>query len=301
VVALFIALITGAGGIMDANGILKRLENIEELPTLPAIALEVNRMLQDEDISVKQVAKTIETDQAMVPKILKLVNSAFFGLRSKISSISHAIMILGFNTVRNAAVSVSIIDTFSGKEVAEGFDVRDLWRHSIGVATTSRYLAHELHLPSPEDAFTGGLLHDMGKVVLSQYLPDLFKKVWTSAKENRLSFYQAEKKEIPIDHAQIGAFLSKRWQLPPYLTDAIRYHHSVSKTAQDVDLLMVVHVANILVNSLQADSNGSVDISAIYPDAANSMMDQLKSAGEWYPKLAEEIEAACRFFLNGEG
>jgi putative nucleotidyltransferase with HDIG domain len=286
---------------MDANGILKKLEKIEDLPTLPVIALEVNRMLQDEDVSVKQVAKTIEMDQAIIPKILKLVNSAFFGFRSRISNVPHAIMILGFSTVRNAVVSVSIIDALSGKEVAEGFDVRDLWRHSIGVATTSRFLAHELRLPSPGDAFTGGLLHDIGKVVLSQYLPDLFKKVWTSAKENRLSFYQAEKKEIPIDHAQIGAFLTKRWQLPPYLTDTIRYHHSVSRTAYDLNLLMVVHVADILVNSLQADPNGSVDMSNIYPDAANSMMDQLKSAGEWYPKLANEIEAACRFFLNGEG
>ena len=98
---------------MDADAILKKLERIEELPTLPAIALEVNQMLQDQDISVKEVTKTIEQDQAMVPKILKLVNSAFFGFTSKISSLRHAITILGYSTVRNAVTTVAIIDALN--------------------------------------------------------------------------------------------------------------------------------------------------------------------------------------------
>ena len=287
---------------MDSKTILKKLDRIDDLPTLPLIALEVNKMLQDYDTSISKLAQTIEKDQAMVPRILKLVNSAFFGFRSKIGSISHAVILLGFNTVRNAVVSISIIDTFSkNKEALEGFDIAEFWKHSLAVAVISRYLAEKTRLQPPEDSFTGGLLHDIGKIILFQYFQDLFKKVWISAKENKLSFYDAEKKEIPITHARIGGYLAKRWQLPESISDVIQYHHAFSKNANNLNLVMTVHVADIIANSFMPGQKNKLDFSLIYPDAISLMKLQLDTVSNWFPEISKEIESACQFFDIGEG
>ena len=143
---------------MDAKNILKSLDQIEDLPTLPAVAMEVNKMLLDEDITISQLSGAIEKDQAMVSKILKLVNSAFFGLRGKISNISHAVVVLGFNTIRNVVVSISIINAFSIKEGLDGFDIAEFWKHSVAVAVTSKYLAEKAGIHSADNCFVAGLL-----------------------------------------------------------------------------------------------------------------------------------------------
>ena len=283
---------------MDSKMVLKKLDRIDDLPTLPSIAMEVNSMLQDYDTSIKKLSGAIEKDQATVLKILKLVNSAFFGLRSEIGNIPHAIVLLGFNMVRNAVISVSVIKAFSGKEAFEGFHITDFWAHSVAVAVTSKYLAVETRLKTPDDCFIGGLLHDIGKVILSQYFQDNFKKVWTLTREKNLSFYNAEKEEIPINHAQIGGYLAKKWQLPPGIIDAIRCHHAVRKSAYDLNLLMIVHVADIIVNNYNSDSKGKLDYSEIYPDALRAMRHLLDNVADWFPGVSTEIESACKFFLE---
>ena len=283
---------------MDPQKIIEKLDRLEDLPTLPAIAMEVNKMLRDYNTSIKVLSQTIEKDQAIVPRILKLVNSAFFGFRSEISDISRAIVVLGFNTVRNVVISVSIIDAFSGKEVLEDFDIKALWTHSVAVAVTSRYLAEKTRLQAPEDAFTGGLLHDIGKVVLAQFFQDLFRRVWASAKQNNLPLYDAENREILITHAHIGAHLAKKWPLPRSMVDTIRYHYAVRKSAYDINLLMIVHVANIIVNSHVSNSKSEPDLSAIYPDAASIMSPQLENVSDWFCDVSREIHSACEFFLE---
>ena len=285
---------------MDSKLFLKKLDRIEDLPTLPSIAMEVNKMLEDFDTSIKKLSERIEKDQAMVFKILKLVNSAFFGVRSKVSNIPHAVVLLGFNTVRNAVVSVSIIDAFSTKEVLDGFDITDFWKHSVAVAVTSRYLAEKTRLHTPDDCFIGGLLHDIGKVVLAQHFQDIFKQIWRSVKEDNLSFYDAEKSEAPIDHAKIGGHLAKKWQLPMGLVDAIRCHHAVRKGSHDINLLMIVYAADIIVNSYRDDSGVKIKRSEIYPDVVKAMRTQLDTVSDWFPGVSKEIESACKFFVKEE-
>ena len=286
---------------MEANIIFKNLDQIEDLPTLPAIAMEVNKMLLDDDTTINKLSDTIEKDQAMVSKLLKLVNSAFFGLRGKISNISHAVVVLGFNTIRNAVVSTSIIDAFSIKEGLDGFDITEFWKHSLAVAVTSKSLAEKTGIQFADDFFVGGLLHDMGKMVLLQHFKDLFHKVWRTVKENNQSFYDAEKIQIQIDHAQIGGYLARKWQLPMALVDAIRNHHDVGLNANDINLSMIVHAADIIVNTYAADSNSksNAGLSDIHPDAVNAMGNQFDTISDWYPELLLEIESACNFFLEG--
>lgn len=285
---------------MEANIILKKLDRIEDLPTLPAVAMEVNKMLLDYDTTIDKLSDIIEKDQAMVSKILKLVNSAFFGLRGKISNISHAIVVLGFNTIRNAVVSISIIDAFSVKEGLDGFDITDFWKHSLAVAVTSKYLAEKTGIHPADDCFVAGLLHDMGKIVLLQHFKDLFQKVWQAVKENNLSFYEAEKREIPVDHARIGGHLARKWQLPTALVDAIQYHHAVRPNADDQHLLMIIHAADIIVNAYTEDSKDNLGLSGIHPDVLTIMESQFDTLSDWYPDVLLEIESACKFFLEGQ-
>lgn len=283
---------------MDARIFMKKLDRIDDLPTLSVITIEVNKMLKDYNTSINDLSLTIKKDQAMVPKLLKLVNSAFFGFQSKISNIDRAIVLLGYNAVRNALVSVSVINAFSVKNATDGFDIKDFWIHSIAVAVTSKHLAEMTRLHSPEDSFTAGLLHDIGKIVLSQYFQDLFEKVLASTKKNGLSFFEAEKKEIPATHARIGAHLAQKWQLPQNLVDSIKYHHIVSKNVCDLNLLMIVHVADILTNCFLVKPQKKLKLSSIHQDALKAMKPQIDTVSQWLPAVSEEIKSACNFFLE---
>ncbi len=285
---------------MNSTAILKRLDRIEDLPTLPAIAMEVNNMLLDYDTTINKLSSTIEKDQAMVSKILKLVNSAFFGLRGKISNIHHAVVVLGFNTIRNAVVSISMIKAFSVKENLDGFEISDFWTHSLGVAVTSKFLAEKTGNHSADDCFVAGLLHDMGKIVLLQHFKDLFQKVWLATKGNGLSFYEAEKSHIQIDHARIGGYLARKWQLPAALIDAIRYHHEVKPNVNDQHLLMIVHAADIIVNTYTSNPKADLRLSGILPDASNVSDTPQNTISDWYPDVLLEIESACKFFLRSQ-
>ena len=238
---------------MKADAILKKLDRIENLPTLPSIVMEVNKMLQDPNTAIKQLSEIIERDQSFVSKILKLVNSAFFGLRSKVGNIPHAITLLGFSTIRNAVLSVSVIDAFTDDNDFIGFDITDFWKHSIAVAVISKYLAEKTRLHSPDESFIGGLLHDIGKVILFQFFNDLFRKVWQTFKNSDQPFYLIERERLQIDHARIGAHLAEKWQLPKELVNAIRYHHRIAKTDHSQNLLMIVHTADLIANDFLAD------------------------------------------------
>jgi len=285
---------------MDAQTFLKKLDSIPDIPTLPNIVVKVNEMLQDDDTSIKKLSKVIEKDQSIVTKILRLVNSTFYGFRSKIRNIPHAVIVLGFNTIRNAVVSVSIIKTFSGKETFEGFEITDFWKHSIGVAVTSRYLSERTRLDSPDDCFVVGLLHDIGKVVLSQHFTELFGGVWKSIKEDKLCFYEAEQKLLPVNHAQIGGYLTKEWQFPVSLIDTITHHHAIRKSVSNLNQLLIVHAANSIVNNYKGDSEITHDFSSIDPEAKRIMSGQLETVSDWFPSIAAEIESACEFFLKEE-
>jgi len=165
---------------------------------------------------------------------------------------------------------------------------------------TSMYLAEQARLDSPDDSFVSGLLHDIGKLVLSQYFTELFGQVWKSVTEDKLSFYEAEKKVLPANHAQIGGYLAKKWQFPVSLIDSITYHHAITKTVSNLNQLIIVHTANNIVNNYQGSSERSAGRSSLDPEAKRIMFRQLETVSEWFPDVAVEIEAACEFFLKEE-
>ena len=285
---------------MDEQQFLTKLDRIKDIPTLPVIVLELNKLLRDPDTSIKTVCDTIEKDQAITLKILKLVNSAFYGFQSKISDLRNAVALLGYNAVRNAIVSLSVINSFPKRITLMDFDISEFWKHSLAVAVTSKNIAQLSKKESPDNCFVGGLLHDTGKVILAQYFPELFEGVWSTLQEEQISFYESERKKMPIDHAKVGAHLASKWQLPQGLVDAIRWHHDFQPEIENANLVRNIYLANFIVNAYDLDPELRLDLSAMHSDVVKFIMNMMEDVGDWYTGLTEEIEAAYALFLESD-
>lgn len=283
---------------MDAAKFLLRVGRIKEIPTLPIIVLELNKLLKDPETSVAKIARTIEKDQALSSNILKLVNSAFYGFKTKISDIRNAVVLLGYNAVRNAIVSISVIKAFSKSSGLQGFDVSEFWKHSLAVAVTSKNISIMTKINSPDNCFVGGLLHDIGKVILAQYFKEMFAKVWITSQNEDISFWAAEKNIVPADHAKIGAFLAARWKLPNGLVHAIRRHHAYQAKVENEEFIRIVFLANVIVNSYSEDKEVEIDTTTMPPEVVRFMMQTLQNVGNWYAGISTEIESAHAFFLE---
>ena len=284
---------------MKPEEILKKLDSIKDIPTLPTIVFELNELLQDPNTPITDISDIIEKDQAMSLRVLKLVNSAFYGIHKEVNDIGNAIVLLGFNTVRNAIVSLGVINSFSGIKSLEGFDISDFWKHSLAVAVVSKSLAENTKIASPDSCFVGGLLHDIGKVILAQYFQDLFEKVWNAAKRENISFYEAEKKEISIDHGRIGAHLATNWELSESFIDVIRWHHDVRNDSENKKMILIIYLSDIIVNSYNADPDGNIDLSVMHPAASKFLKKQLGDVDSWFAEIENDIQSSYQFFLEG--
>ena len=280
---------------MENREVWAILEKIKDLPTLPGVYLKLNRLLQDKQASLENVSRIIEVDPALSAKILRLVNSAFYGMRSKCSSISHAIMVMGFNTVKNAVVSVSVLDTLSFKGQLQDFDIAGFWRHSISVAVLGRQLAEKSRLVPGEDSFMAGLLHDIGKIIMFIYFRDEFTKTVQKMQEAKCSFADAEGEVAVIDHVQIGAYLTRKWQLPENIIEAVAGHHYHVSSSASSGLVECVMAGNALSNAgYRLDPDDYVFETHI----EKALTPLLVEPDSWLPQALEEIEAACAFFLE---
>jgi putative nucleotidyltransferase with HDIG domain len=284
--------------VLNKEDIISRLDGIDELPMLPDTVMKVNTMLQEVDFCIKDLSRIIEKDQSMVSKLLKIVNSTFFGLSSRISSVNHAIVILGLNTVRNALLSGSVIESMSSLENIKGIDIRDFWTHSISVAVMSNYLAEKTKLCFPDDCFTAGLLHDMGKLIISSYFVDEFGHICKFIKDENLSFFDAEKKVIEGGHDFIGAYLAKRWNLPPDLISTIRLHHQPLNNLQENEMALLIQIADYMVNNMDKEKAPEPGFLLVHSRISERIWKEIRNFPEWVSKVKEDIDSACKILLG---
>ncbi|MCK9224221.1 MAG: HDOD domain-containing protein [Candidatus Muirbacterium halophilum] len=209
---------------MSYNDILKQLQIIDELPTLPTIVAKVLEMANSENTTANDLNKIISQDQALTSKTLKLVNSAYYGFPRTVKKIREAVVILGFNAVKNLALSVSICELFNKADA--DFDRRTLWKHSVGVAVATGVVAkHAKMANEAEDFFVSGLIHDIGLIILDQYFHDDFIKCIKEASSRNIPIEIAEKEIFGTDHAMIGKKMAEIWKLPSKLGNVIGFHH----------------------------------------------------------------------------
>jgi putative nucleotidyltransferase with HDIG domain len=282
----------------ELQNIVKR---IDDLPAFPAMLTQLTELLQDPRTSADQLGKVLSTDPSMVSRVLKLVNSAFYGFPGRIGTISQAIMVLGFSAIRNLVLTASVLKSFTPPGSAKGFDPELFWRHSLTVAALSRGLAIEKGLPYIEEVFVAGLLHDIGRVVLHQKLPEEWEKVMLHHEKTGCGLRQAEKLVLGVTHADLGAFLAIKWNLPPPLIRVIRQHHDADLGTDPFEegagILEVVQLADELSWTVGPGRIPGELPEPVVPEALwkAAGMNPVLLQGEPGRRLHEEIEKALAF------
>ncbi len=238
------------------NGPLKTLiSSLSSLPSLPATYVELQGTLKDPDYSLKDIAAIIERDLAMSAKVLQLVNSAFFGFFKNTDSPARAVNLLGLNTIKALVFGVGIFTEF--KQVAgTSFSIQSLWDHSMGVAAFAKKIAQaETNVQECIDnAFTAGLIHDIGKLLFHANMPQKYAEVIALAKEKTIAFHQAEQQILNADHAAAGGYLLGLWGLPGSVVGAVAFHHQLDHyPSPSFCPAVAVHAADVIYHRLRPD------------------------------------------------
>ena len=226
------------------------LKHVQALPPLPTSALRVITLIKNPETSVKELETVIGEDLALTAGILRRANSAFYGYARRISSIQEAIVMLGFQVIHELAISVAITPLLKTQLVGYEIEQEGLWKHSLLTAMAAKRLCQHLKLPYVDVAFTAGLLHDIGKLIISIYLQVVGAFLLEKVTENKFSFVELEEKVIGFDHARVGGFMARSWNLPDDLVAPISFHHNLSDAQHYGELSSVVHVANGLASLL---------------------------------------------------
>jgi len=197
------------------------VESIEDLPTLPEVVIGITQLVDDPDATAEDVYRIVSTDPSLSATMLKLVNSAFYGVSRSVTSLEQAIRILGFVTVRNIALAAFVFDAFvTGKGQ---FDYKGFWMHSIGSAVAAKVLARRRRIKGSGEYFVFGLLHDLGEIVLMQYTPEKLEEIIDQATDGK-ELSEAERAVVACTHNEIGAALAGKWDFPPSLVAVISGH-----------------------------------------------------------------------------
>ncbi len=229
------------------------VRHIQELPALPAVVLELMSSMDQEDTDVHVLAQKIELDQALAAKTLRIANSSFYGMQSKVTSIAQAVSVLGFHSIRTLVTACALTGSFA--PLGDGFDFSAFWRHSLATAVAARMLAPQLQV-NPETAFTAGLLHDLGTLVLATRFPAEHAQIRSYRLAHDCLMIDAELAVIGIDHARVGSALAAYWKFPAAIQQAVADHHAIERL-DGGGLPLVVHVANAIAHGL--DLSGQDD------------------------------------------
>ena len=261
---------TARDPILEAPGL------VGDLPTLPTVALEVTRLLDDPSSTPRQITEVIKADQAITSKILKLVNSPYYGIRGGVTTVEKAVTFLGYNTIFQLLIGVSVLE-FSRLGGNAGLDVREFWKHSLGVAVASEVIGVRAGLAEPRELFAAGLLHDLGKLALAKISNKRFDEAIALARKDGRTLRDAEREVGLPTHDKVGGALAERWRIPMALRAAISQHHqayelrmqSVAKALQpQVD---VVVLANAVCRRWEIGDGGD----QVIPDIDKALVDRL--------------------------
>lgn len=227
----------------------KKIEQIENLPTLPEVANKLLKIINDPTTTAVDVANLISRDLSLTSKVLRLANSAFYGIPRTVTTVQNAVVILGLKVINTMVFSITVVKMFPGDGNSSLFSRKKFWAHSLACAVLSRQLALRMRkftLFDPEECFCAGLIHDIGRVVLDQYFHENFLKAIQSAKERKVPLLQTETEIFGFSHMDVGDWLTSRWELPQDIRVPIVHHHQPGKTEYAKEITTLVHLADSL-------------------------------------------------------
>ena len=237
-----------------------KIENIGALPTLPGTFKKISQVIGKPDVTLSEISRFVAGDPALATKVLKMVNSAVYGFPGRISSVSHAIMLLGLNVVKGLLLGISVFEIM--QQVMSG-----LWNHSLGCAVAARAIAAKKGIKDPEEISVAGLLHDLGKVILLLDFQPLYEEAMRRAAAERISIYEAEQGVFQESHAAVGMWLAEKWHFPPNLVEVIAYHHRPGQAKRAPMETAIVHFSDILARARGFGFAGDALVPAVHPAA----------------------------------
>ncbi len=243
-----------------AARITRITKGIINLPTLPRVVSKMIELVDNPKTSAGSLARLVSNDQILTARVLKLANSAYYGFPREIYSVDMAIVVLGFNSVKEIGLSLSVLDTFRDTESNAYFDVSRFWEHSLGCGVAAKTLAKRYAPGYASQAFVAGLMHDIGKIVISLYAKKDFLEIARTVSDKGNTWSEVEQRIIGTDHAQVGGVLAGRWKIPDVIAEAIRFHHTPWGSESHQKVAAIVSLANLLCHSCNIGNAGTVSV-----------------------------------------
>jgi len=243
-------------------------DELQDLPPLPAVIVRVMQTISDPTTSASDLNRLISADQALASKVLRLVNSSYYGFPRKIATITNAVVILGFNTVRNLTTSLGVFNAFDGQGQKTALDRDAFWAHSMATAVAAGVIARRkgIGAKSVEEVFIGGLMHDIGKLFLDQYFPDQYAIAVKLAVAARISIWEAEKTALGVGHALVGKRIAEKWNLPHSLTAMITLHHQPVFAKEYFEITATIQAADHVARKLGLGNGGDPQVPPLAPE-----------------------------------
>ncbi|MBI2354590.1 MAG: HDOD domain-containing protein [Deltaproteobacteria bacterium] len=221
-----------------------------DLPTIPVVATKVMQLIESETTTAEEMARVVAADPSVAARVLKISNSSFYGCQRQVQTLSHAIMILGFSTLKSLVVAASLKQVYKPYGLVE----KMLWEHSFGAGLAARIIANSTRLVNEEEAFLGGLFHDIGKIIMNTMDNQQFQSVMQKCYNEKIGFQEAEQQVYPYTHAEVGGLVIKKWNFPTILMNAVLTHHTfdfaVDEDPYQLRLSCVVGLANLFCHKV---------------------------------------------------
>ncbi|MEW5722997.1 MAG: HDOD domain-containing protein [Thermodesulfobacteriota bacterium] len=263
---------------------------MKDLPSIPSSVARITRILENPESSAKDVSEALGSDQSLASKVLKVVNSAYYGFPRRVDTLEHAVTVLGFRPIQELVLVTSIFAEVARKGEPLALDRKRFWRHAVGTALASKVVARLTGIMKGETVFLAGLLHDIGKVFLDAYLHDEYLRVIELCQREELLILEAENRLLGVDHTAFGYWLAEEWNLPRNLTAVVVHHHHPPRDTDHYILACLVHLGDILARALEFGYGGDELIPAINRQAWASLNLDARLLEQALVEILEESE-----------
>lgn len=268
---------------------------LKQLPSLPAVVTRLLDSFANEEIDTAAIARQIALDQGLTARVLRVANSSFYGLQSRVGTINEALVVLGFRAVRSMVMAVGVNGAFRA-DLCPGFDPRAYLRHGVGTALAARELA-AISGNNPELAFTAGILHNIGQLVLAANFPAQYAQAIAYSRQHDVDMLAAERAVLGVDHTQAGSLLAESWRFPPVLARAVAGHHAPQGDAAD-SLAMVVYAADAIALALGLTGDDFEMVTPLDEATWQTLGVSAEALAARLPRIVAAMDETCQAFSS---